>query len=174
MADRFKAVSPCRSCEKRGYRQTHTQTDAEARGAQSGLLGTAVKGCPRSGFCLSGLFSMRPCGREEDGRDPTTAQMRCRGRRRRPRPAGPALCAVLPSHRGGTHRPRGRLRLFIVSRSFSQEDRTNTGGTRTTGLTCARELSPSFGLSVETRERLRCAHVKTSTPNFLTPFLTPQ
>lgn len=33
MADRFKAVSPCRSCEKRGYRQTHTDRRGGARRA---------------------------------------------------------------------------------------------------------------------------------------------
>lgn len=58
MAGWFKAGSLCRSCEK-----SATDRHGGARCVDwLRLLGTAVKGCPRSGFCLSGLFSMRPCG----------------------------------------------------------------------------------------------------------------
>lgn len=68
MADRFKAVSLCRSCEKKKRRRrkrkkgkgpTHgTDRHGGARRAVwLRLLGTAVKGCPRSGFSASRVCS---------------------------------------------------------------------------------------------------------------------
>lgn len=93
----WQAGSKLRLCV--GAVRKALQRDAEARGAQSvGRGGQRVS--PQRFVSLWACFSMRPCGR--NGRDPTTEQMRCRGRRRRPRPAGPALRRVLSSHRGGT------------------------------------------------------------------------
>lgn len=112
LAGRFKAVPLRRSCEKRALRQTR-------RRAARRLLDTAVTGCPRRGFCLSVFLSMRRCGAGRlaemlAGSKPATVHTRCRGRRRRrPRPAGPALYSVLSSH-------RGRLHLFIVGSGLSR------------------------------------------------------
>lgn len=113
------------------------------------------------GFVLNASLWRRAVGRNGNGRDPTTVQMRCRGRRRRPRPAGPALCSVLSSHRGGT----GPAAAFICLLSAKRTDKHRA--TRLAGL--ARAHSVLWTLVVKSRRTSRSAGVhfgtcKTSSP----------
>lgn len=91
------------------------------------------------GFVLNASLWRRAVGRNGNGRDPTTVQMRCRGRRRRPRPAGPALCAVLSSHRGGTG-PAAAFICLLSAGGSAREDRQTRS--HETVLAAARSLCP--------------------------------
>lgn len=125
MADRFKAVSLCRSCEKRATDRQTRRRAARSLTAPVGHGGQRVS--PQRflplGFVLNASLWRRALGRNGNGRDPTTAQMRCRGRRRRPRPAGPALCAVLSSHRGGTGPAAAFICLLSAGASAKRTDK---------------------------------------------------
>lgn len=134
MADRFKAVSLCRSCEKRATDRQTRRRAARSLTAPVGHGGQRVS--PQRflplGFVLNASLWRRALGRNGNGRDPTTAQMRCRGRRRRPRPAGPALSAVLSSHRGGTGPAAAFICLLSAGASAKRTDKHRA--TRVTGL----------------------------------------
>lgn len=73
LADRFKAVSLCRSCEKKKRKKkkkkrkrANTRDRQTRRRAARSLAAPVGHGgqrvSPQRFFCLSGLFSMRPCG----------------------------------------------------------------------------------------------------------------
>lgn len=130
MAGGFKAVGAVRK---------GLQTDTAARGAQSGCACWArrSKGVPAAvcalGFGLNASLWRGAVGSSGSGRDPTREQMRCRGRRRRPRPAGPALCRVLSSHRGGT----GRLFSSVYCQPRGHGPTPSHETDRLTGLTGA-------------------------------------
>ena len=105
------------------------------------------------GFVLNASLWRRAVGRNGNGRDPTTVQMRCRGRRRRPRPAGPALCSVLSSHRGGTGPAAAFICLLSAGASAHAEDRqTPSHETVLAGARSLRPLDPH--LQVKTHEQV--------------------
>lgn len=85
------------------------------------------------GFVLNASLWRRAVGRNGNGRDPTTEQMRCRGRRR-PRPAGLALCSVLSSHRGGTGPAAAFICLLSARRQTHTEPRDCPGRRELTDL----------------------------------------
>lgn len=113
----------CRCCEKKGPQtdtQTHRQGGAQCVGRLR-LLGTAVKGCPRSGFCLSAFFSMRPCGAgllaememEEILLHSVDEVPQEKKEKTAPCWTSPPLRPVLSSHQGGTCRaPRPNPSIY--------------------------------------------------------------
>lgn len=104
MADRFKAVCPCRCCEKtRTDRRTDRETDAEARGAQSvGHGGQRVS--PQRFLPLGHVLNASLWHRQRWKRPVCSAdEVRAEGDRALPDlPSAP----LLSSHRGGTRGPR--------------------------------------------------------------------
>lgn len=120
------------------------------------------------GFVLNASLWRRVVGRNGNGRDPTTVQMRCR-ERRRPRPAGPALCSVLSSHRGGTGPAAAFICLLSAGASAKRTDKHRA--TRLTGL--ARAHSVLWTLVIEVRRRTSRsagARVQTCAPKLSQPF----
>lgn len=158
MAGRFKAASLCRSCEK---------SAADRRGGARcavwlRLLGTAVKGCPRSGFSASRVGSQcvpvaQGCWQEWKRSYDSTDEVPREKKKTAPCWTCPPLRPLLPP---GWHGPRGRLHVYTVS----QEDRqTQSHETVRAG---ARSLS--FGPS--SLRRRAGARVKTFSPSVTNRF----
>lgn len=155
----------CRSCEKRATDRQTRRRAARSLAAPVGHGGQRVS--PQRflplGFVLNASLWRRAVGRNGNGRDPTTAQMRCRGRRRRPRPAGPALCAS-SSHRGGTG-PTAAFICLLSARASADKHRA----TRLTRQ--ARAHSVLWTLVVELRRMSSSAgaRVKSGAPKLSHP-----
>lgn len=160
MAGRFKAASLCRSCEKRA--------SDRHRGARCvgwlRLLGTAVKGCPRSGFVpvAQGYWQKWKWKRSYYSTDEVPREKK----KTAPCWTCPLLRPLLPP---GWHRPRGRLHLFIVSRCFSQKDtQTLSHETVRPGARSLCPLDPR--LQVKTQEReTQVRAFRPARQNILTP-----
>ncbi len=114
------------------------------------------------GFVLNASLWRRVVGRNGNGRDPTTVQMRCGGKRRRPRPAGPALCSVLSSHRGGTGPAAAFICLLSVGASAKRSDKHRA--TRLTGLARAHSVLWTHVFKLRRMSRSAGARVKTFSP----------
>ncbi len=153
MAGRFKAVSLCRSCEKRA-------TDRHGGARCVVCWARRSKGVPAavsaSRVCSQCVPVAQGCWQKWKWKRSyySTDEVRREKKKTAPCWTCPLLRPLLPS---GWHRPRGRLHLFIVSRGFSQEVRqTPSHETDRAGARSLCPLDPRLQVKTNEQER-RCA-----------------
>lgn len=157
MAGRFKAVSLCRSCEKRGCRQTRRRA---VRKSGCACWARRSKGVPAavsaSRVCSQCVPVAQGCWQKWKWKRSyySTDEVPREKKETAPCWTCPLLRPLLPS---GWHRPRGRLHLLIVSQEDTQTPSHETvrAGARSpsvlwTLVSKFRRVSRSAGARVKT------------------------